>query len=372
MQLRIGTTLICGCAALHIVSCAAEDSPSAEGETKITALNAANGEKRLLAEDFNNDGRADLAVAESDANAVAIFLGDGDGGFSAPRRFDAGPMPTWLTVLDANKDGALDLAVANHEAGGLTVLHGDGEGGFTPAPGSPFPVAASPHAHMIEAADMDGDRRTDLVIDSRDEHGAYVLRGLADGGFDAPGTPINLGAPYLGFVLGDIDSDGKTDIVLPDRGAVTVSLNRTKDVFDFEKTAHLPMPGVFSLDLIDLDADGQLDIIAASENGDALIFGGDGAGNFAKRQNIPIAAGAKSIAVGDSNGDGIGDALIASWSGDMALVIGGANVTVKRLPQNGIEAPWGIALADFDSDGRDEIAVADAISERIVVYKLTQ
>ena len=76
----------------------------------------------LVTGDFNLDGQADLAVANTGSNTVSIFLGIGNGTFLAPLDFTVGNAPAWIAMADLNADGKPDLMVANSQSNSVTVL----------------------------------------------------------------------------------------------------------------------------------------------------------------------------------------------------------------------------------------------------------
>ncbi len=116
----------------------------------------------IVTADFNGDGKLDLAVTDSDANAVLILLGNGNGTFGLPATIAVGNQPDAILAADFNNDGKLDLAVANYADGTITLLFGNGDGTFTQAANSPYAVGKGPY--QLVAEDFNGDGEVDLAV----------------------------------------------------------------------------------------------------------------------------------------------------------------------------------------------------------------
>ena len=116
----------------------------------------------IVTGDFNGDGKLDIAVTDSDGNAVIILLGNGDGTFGAPTTIPVGNHPVAMVAADFNNDGKLDLAIANSADGTITLLLGNGDGTFTQASGSPYAVGGTPYQFV--AGDFNGDGKLDLAV----------------------------------------------------------------------------------------------------------------------------------------------------------------------------------------------------------------
>src|ERR1019366_2582408 len=127
----------------------------------------------LAVADFNGDGRADAAAADSDGG-MSVFLGRGDGTFQNGNC--CGSLPQSVVAGDFNGDGKADLAVADWSggpAGGVGVLLGNGDGTFQPI----VHYVVNQVPDVIATADFNGDGNADLVVSQTNGNNLSVLPG---------------------------------------------------------------------------------------------------------------------------------------------------------------------------------------------------
>lgn len=176
----------------------------------------------VVAGDFNEDGKLDLAMTNQGAygfdSRAFIVLGRGDGTFDPPIVYTVGRGPLYLVVANLDRDTHLDLATQNSGYNGegeegITVLFGTGTGTFTRlrtyyAPNSPDLLGAT----GLEAGDVDGDGDVDLMATGVSNDIALYLN-------DGRGRftfPYRLGAVRGAHwpIFADFTGDGLKDIAL--------------------------------------------------------------------------------------------------------------------------------------------------------------
>lgn len=130
--------------------------------------------------DFDRDGRLDAGVLVPSLSRARILRGDGRGGFPrATLTPKLGKQLRNLIAGDINGDGRADLVTKSGDTVDLDVLLGDGRGGFTRVRAPQKGGSVSPEM-LLAPADVNGDRRTDIVeLDSEGHLGVRV--GMPDG-----------------------------------------------------------------------------------------------------------------------------------------------------------------------------------------------
>ncbi|BAZ08411.1 FG-GAP repeat-containing protein [Calothrix sp. NIES-4071] len=325
--------------------------------------------QQIIAADLNGDGHVDVASANANSNNISVLLGDGKGTFSTPTNYTVGSSPNSLITTDIDGDGKLDLIVANRDSNNISVLFGDGLGTF----GTAINYAVGSAPSSIAVADINSDGLLDLVVANRDSNNLSVLLGNSEEIF-SPATNLNLGSQPNRVTLGDLDGDGKADIVVTTgvagtNNSVSVLLNNGNGIFTL-KTDYAVGNFPLYVTLGDINSDGKADIVTANyESNSVSVLLNLGNGAFGTKTDYAVGYSPTSVVLGDVNGDKLVDILTANASDNTVSVLlnnGSGAFTPKTNYAVG-GAPSSITIADANSDGKVDVITANSIDNSVSV-----
>ncbi len=306
-----------------------------------------------------------LGLAAGAARAQTISFGPGTTYSTGPDTY-----PTHLVVADVNLDGKLDALMALGSSG-VGLLLGNGNGTFQAVTEISM-VLKGPIDFVV--GDLNNDGKPDLLANMGSN--LLVTRlGNGDGTFQSPTTALattRSGYSTNQLALGDMDNDGKLDLVATDSYAKVVMVLRGTGTGAFRTAAMYSMGGNTygqALALTDLNADGRLDVVTdnegiynASTDGSFIILLGTGNGALAAPAYEGIGAeysGPRGIAVGDANNDDKPDVFttfVPSYNVYPRLGKGDGTFRyaspVSTRPPNDSPYPRNVIASDVNGDGR--------------------
>jgi FG-GAP-like repeat len=341
-----------------------------------------HGPGSIAIADVNHDGKLDILVANTRDGNIDVLLGDGKGHFTpaAGSPFACGKSPNDIATGDFNGDGHLDLVIANTETPYLTVLLGDGKGGFVPSAHSPFDTHSYPHVHGVAVADFNGDGKLDVVTDSWGHDQILMFLGDGEGNLNLPGHVFKTGKrPYQRLRSADFNKDGRPDVVTTDmdENAVTVLLGDGKGGLGDAPGSPFPAgraPWAVAVD--DMNHDGIPDLVVVpyapdvADPGDVgvTVLLGDGKGGFRKMPGSSFSLagceGPARLATGDINGDGLRDIAVTCGQNNKLMLYFGSRDGGFTVSTQSVQTGWaGIAVADLEGGGKDDIVVANGLQD---------
>jgi FG-GAP-like repeat len=329
--------------------------------------------------DFNRDGIDDLAVVNHGANTVSILLGNGDGSFRAAQNFPTGSLPRFVAVGDFNGDGVQDLAVANERSNDVSVLLGNGDGTFQSSLDVPVGLAPA----WLAVGDFNGDGLQDLAVANGSSANVSVLLGSGDGSFQAAQN-VPAGSSPISVAVGDFNGDGLQDLVVAN-WTYNISVFLGNGDGSFQAAWNQDGDGapllLSSVAIGDFNGDTVQDLAvtfnAAPEGtGGGSVLLGNGDGSFRSAVDFAVGIDRYSVVVGDFNGDGVQDLVVANGYsncfictvGDVSVLLGNGDGTFQTPRNFGAGGyPAYVAIGDFNRDGMLDLAVSNAGSDNVSV-----
>ncbi|MGB2276095.1 MAG: putative Ig domain-containing protein, partial [Candidatus Poseidoniaceae archaeon] len=220
-------------------------------------------------------------------------------------------------------DGDGDLDIVSASEGDDTIAWYENDGEDDPSWTASDIVTNATGAHGVTVGDINGDGHLDLVSASFTDNTIAWYEN--DGNADPTWTVSDIVTDANGarnVFLGDIDGDGDLDVLSASQSDNTIAwyendgtTNPSWTVQDINTSA----TGAYDVHAADVDGDGDIDIVSASENDNAITWYENNGGTNPSFTPVTIAtnaSGARGVYVADMDGDGDLDVVSASFGDD--------------------------------------------------------
>jgi hypothetical protein len=268
------------------------------------------------AADLDRDGDVDLAFANHETSRVTVLLNDGGARFAAapgsPFETGARPHIHGLATGDFDGDGWVDVAVESADSKEVRILRG-GPRGFGEV--AAVSLGAMPYFHL-GAANVAGDEHPDVLVPGHDDSTVRVVQ-RAGSRMTLAAWNIRLSDKPWMVVGGDVNGDRRTDIVVVHSDAVSIWL-AGRDGFSQARGSPFPVRGATEVATGDLDGDGAADVAVGPWDGDevTVISGRELTARKVRTCERPI-----GLAIADLDGDRKGELLAACATHNRFVVV---------------------------------------------------
>jgi hypothetical protein len=336
--------------------------------------------RAVHAADLDGDGRVDVLSASMNDDKIAWYRNGG------------GSPVIWTTyTITTVADGALSVCAADVDGDGrfdvLSASENDDtiawykNGGGSPLVWTPYTITSSANgAYCVYAADVDSDGRVDVLsASSQDNTVAWYRNG---GGTPVAWTPYIVSNAMVGVSVvhaADVDGDGKVDALSATGAEQKIAWYKNSGGVPAVWTPYTittTASGVSSIFAVDLDGDGQVDVLSAITSDDTIAWYKNGGGTPVVWTPLTIsttADGPHKVFASDVDGDGRLDVLSASTLDDKIAWYrngGGVPVVWTAHPvSTTADGAWSVYAADLDGDGRMDVLSASAHDNKIAWYR---
>ncbi len=332
--------------------------------------------RQVICGDYNGDGLPDIVAAAPEEGKIHVIWNLGSRNFASSETLEAWPIVRNLAAGDFNGDGDLDLAAAGRTHG-VAVYHGDGQGGFgEPVTNDTF-VPAGWNARYRPVYSLkslsnpnDISRRDNLVLTMAQGVQAWVTQEHLFGQLSPvqtialPHEPHELEVAVITSKIGAniapnlITADKSQGLVIV-RAGDQAAWNNGQIRFG-EVVQSIQIPGApRDTSVVDLNNDGWNDLVVVLRNFNRTISYENVEGRLEPVTEMPVGVSPREIATGNLNDDEYPDFVVANReSQDVSVALGSdLDVGFESLDQVYPVAGevTGLELVDMNGDGRDDI-----------------
>jgi type II secretory pathway component GspD/PulD (secretin) len=259
---------------------------------------------------------------------------------------------------------------------------------FTPTvspsllPRSDFPTGKAPVA--VAVADFTGDGLRDIAVANTNDSSISILLNQGNGNFiPAPGSPIVPGSDQtapISIATGDLNRDGIVDLLVANQSSNNVTLLLGKGDGTFTAAPASPVATGKSPSGIvaaDFNGDNNLDFAVTNfDDNTVSIFLSDGSGGFTQAPGSPLllgggAQGPVAIALADFNNDGKQDlAVVNRTTNNVSILLGNGDGTFTEATGSPIpvgNTPVALAAGDLNGDARPDLAVVNQAGNSMTI-----
>ncbi|MGL1885508.1 MAG: FG-GAP-like repeat-containing protein [Reichenbachiella sp.] len=339
--------------------------------------------------DLDGDGKSDLIVEDFYGNTVSIYRNTsteaGMISYDTSVDFTTGSEPNSVSIGDIDSDGMLDFVVTNYGSATISIYRNTSTdiGSISYAEKIDYSTGAFPES--VSIGDLDGDGKSDLVVTNGGSHTISIYRNTStEIGVVRFDTSIDIatGIGAKSVLINDLNDDGMLDLIVIDTAIVSIFRNNTSGVGDISFATKLDYEIVVanSVSVGDLDGDGKPELVVANGIGKTVsvfrnISSGIGGISFATKVKYETIGNATSASIGDFDGDGMADLAVTNYDIDAISLFRNNSIGEGELSfasnvdfETGL-LPLSASIGDLDGDGKSDLVVINRAGKSISILR---
>ena len=337
--------------------------------------------------DLDGDGKTDMVVANSGPNSLYVYrnIGLGTGitaaSFAPATVYTTNGGPHYIKIADIDGDGKPEILVTNTSAtsSNIAIFRNTSVPGVISFAAKVNVAAGGSGPYDISVTDIDGDGKADLLVSNSGSLYFAAIKNKSYKGTISFASAVTylVSASPVRIYSGDLDGDGKADVVTANILASTISLFRNTASTGVINAATFATPQTISsascssVTAADMDGDGKADLIITNGTDNTLVIMRNtsvpGTLSFAAGVTFPTSTPQEDVTISDIDGDGKPDIITGNYGAPTISIFRNTatpgTINAASLAA-GVDfasggAPAGIAAGDLDGDKKPDIAIVN-------------
>ena len=311
---------------------------------------------QIRPQDLDRDGTLDLVALAPGAMDLTVLRGSAEG-FSSPETVALPIAADHLALGDLDADDTIDALVADADgihfgagSGVLAFSFGSEVVAWSGTTGLEFaPATDSSAAFGVATRPVDPDQTEVAAIE------------VGPGGQILLGAAVTLPGAVRPVAVGEVANAGPPEVAFA--VGPTVLLRSGPDL---DPLAEVRLDAdVVAVSLVDVDVDGNRDVLASDATGSIVVHAGDGVGAFSRATVLEVSTPATAMVVGDLNRDGRRDLVAATADGlRLALARGARFPETTAVP--GPDAALDVLITDLGGDLLPDLIASSMTTGQVV------
>ncbi|MBL7693597.1 MAG: VCBS repeat-containing protein [Ferruginibacter sp.] len=359
---------------------------------KVTVSTTPSNPSQISAADLDGDNKAELITASYSGSSISIFKNNSNISnldFTFRVNIPVGSNPSYLTVADVDGDGMKDIIIGIVSSvvpttNKFTVLRNTSSAGsISFAPQIDFAIPGNGYSYEAHLGEIDGDGKPDVVI--LEGTGIQIFRNTSIPGSISLTPPVAIGVTANGIAIADMNANGKAELIITknmpaSQLAIYNNISTPGTIsFDAPVLFNTPLSPV-GIAVGNLDNDNKPDIaITNTDNYSISVFKNTSTGpaiTLDTRQDFSAGVNPWDIRIADIDGDSKFDVITSYVIAGSPIIslfrnigTGGSIQLAGKVDYATEISPQFIAIADLNNDGRLDLAATQNSLQSLVIFR---